>query len=68
MHSCGSPDNWTDKKRYPLFMARNVLRGLLQGRPSTGDAARENFLAAYGDFDEVRCISRSLFKTEGFGF
>ena len=34
--SCRIPDDWIDKKRYPLFMARDVLRGLVQSLQSTG--------------------------------
>ena len=33
---CRIPDDWIDKKRYPLFMARDVLRGLVQSLQSTG--------------------------------
>jgi len=33
---CRIPDNCIDKNRYPLFMARAVLRELVQSLQSTG--------------------------------
>ena len=29
-HSCCIPDDWIDSKRYPLFMARDVMRTLIE--------------------------------------
>jgi hypothetical protein len=28
--SCRIPDDWIDNKRYPLFMARSVMRSLIE--------------------------------------
>ena len=36
LNSCRIPDDCIDKKRYPLFMARDVLRELVQSLQSTG--------------------------------
>ena len=33
--SCRIPDDCIDKNRYPLFMARSVLRELIESLPST---------------------------------
>ena len=33
---CRIPDDWIDKKRFPLFFARDVLRELVQSLQSTG--------------------------------
>lgn len=32
---CRIPDDCIDKNRYPLFMARSVLRELIESLPST---------------------------------
>ena len=34
--SCRIPDDCIDSKRYPLFMAREVMRGVIQEFQSTG--------------------------------
>ena len=34
-NSCRIPDDCIDKNRYPLFMARSVLRELIESLPST---------------------------------
>ena len=33
--TCRIPDDCIDKNRYPLFMARSVLRELIESLPST---------------------------------
>lgn len=33
--NCRIPDDCIDKNRYPLFMARSVLRELIESLPST---------------------------------
>lgn len=33
--SCRIPDDYIDKKRYPLFMAREVMRELIDNRSVT---------------------------------
>ena len=35
LHSCRIPDDCIDKNRYPLFMARSVLRELIESLPSS---------------------------------
>ena len=35
MDKCRIPDDCIDKNRYPLFMARSVLRELIESLPST---------------------------------
>ena len=35
MDNCRIPDDCIDKNRYPLFMARSVLRELIESLPST---------------------------------
>ena len=35
MHSCRIPDDCIDSKRYPLFMARAVLKELIESLQST---------------------------------
>lgn len=35
LNSCRIPDDCIDKNRYPLFMARSVLRELIESLPST---------------------------------
>ena len=34
-YACRIPDDCIDKNRYPLFMARSVLRELIESLPST---------------------------------
>ena len=38
MASCRIPDDCIDEKRYPLFIARAVLKELIQSLQSTGSA------------------------------
>lgn len=38
MPSCRIPDDCIDQKRYPLFMARDVLKALVQSIASSGRA------------------------------
>ena len=37
-HKCRIPDDYIDENRYPLFMARAVLRELIESLQATGSA------------------------------